>query len=65
MDTVRSKDGTEIAYTRGGDGPAVVLVGGGLDDGTENSALVPALAGTFTVINYARRGRGESGNIAP
>src|SRR5688572_32778415 len=65
MNKVRSKDGTEIAYTRDGEGPAVVLVGGGLDDGSENAALVPALAGTFTVINYARRGRGESGNILP
>ena len=65
MNKVRSKDGTEIAYTRGGDGPAVVLVGGGLDDGSENAALVPTMAGTFTVINYARRGRGESGNIPP
>ena len=65
MNKVRSKDGTEIAYTRGGDGPAVVLVGGGLDDGSENAALIPTMAGTYTVINYARRGRGESGNIAP
>ena len=32
MNKVRSKDGTDIAYTRGGDGPALVLVGGGLDD---------------------------------
>ena len=47
MNTVRSKDGTEIAYTHGGDGAAVVLVGGGLDDGSENAVLVPALAGDF------------------
>jgi pimeloyl-ACP methyl ester carboxylesterase len=65
MSKLRSKDGTEIAYTRDGNGPVVVLVGGGLDDGSENAALVPAMAGTFTVINYARRGRGESGNIPP
>ena len=65
MSKVRSKDGTEIAYTRGGNGPAVVLVGGGLDDGSENAALIPAMASEFTVINYARRGRGESGTIAP
>ncbi len=65
MNRVRSKDGTEIAYTRNGDGPAVVLVGGGLDDGSENAALVPALAGSFTVVNYARRGRGNSGDLPP
>ena len=65
MDRVVSKDGTAIACTRSGDGPAVVLVGGGLDDGTENAALVPALAGSCTVANYARRGRGASGDTPP
>jgi pimeloyl-ACP methyl ester carboxylesterase len=40
-------------------------VGGGLDDGSENAALVPELARQFTVFNYARRGRGDSGDIRP
>jgi pimeloyl-ACP methyl ester carboxylesterase len=57
-----SADGTEIAYERAGEGPAVILVGGGLDDGAENAPLMPALASRFTVVNYARRGRGESGD---
>ncbi|WP_238176049.1 alpha/beta fold hydrolase [Kribbella albertanoniae] len=48
-------DGTTIAYDRKGSGPAVVLVGGGLDDGAENAPLAPALAEHFTVYNYARR----------
>jgi pimeloyl-ACP methyl ester carboxylesterase len=61
MDFVTSRDGTSIAYERRGGGPAVVLVGGGLDDGSENAALVPELARHFTVYNYARRGRGDSG----
>ena len=65
MNHVKSKDGTAIAYTRGGDGPAVVLVGGGLDDGTENATLIPALADSFTVANYTRRGRGDSGDTPP
>ena len=65
MSHVMSKDGTAIAYTRGGDGPAVVLVGGGLDDGSENAALIPALAESFTVASYARRGRGGSGDTLP
>ena len=30
---VTSNDGTTIAYYRKGSGPAVILVGGGLDDG--------------------------------
>jgi len=65
MNAVTSKDGTSIAYERMGSGPAVILVGGGIDDGSENAPLVPELADRFTVINYARRGRGESGNTHP
>jgi pimeloyl-ACP methyl ester carboxylesterase len=64
--TVTSKDGTAIAYERGGDGPAVVLVGGGLDDGSENAPLLPQLSRLgFTVCNYARRGRDGSGDTRP
>ena len=62
---VTSADGTAIAFTRVGSGPPVVLVGGGLDDGAENAALADALAPWFTVVNYARRGRGASGDTAP
>jgi len=40
-------------------------VGGAIDDGTENAPLVPELAGSFTIYNYARRGRGESGDTPP
>jgi alpha-beta hydrolase superfamily lysophospholipase len=65
MDQVTSDDGTTIAYDVQGTGPALILVGGGLDDGTENAPLVPILAGSFTVYNYARRGRGESGDTPP
>ncbi|WP_344876429.1 alpha/beta hydrolase [Allokutzneria multivorans] len=55
-----SRDGTKIAVTREGVGPGVVLVGGGLDDGAENAPLAAVLAERFTVVNYARRGRGGS-----
>ncbi|MFC6019288.1 alpha/beta fold hydrolase [Plantactinospora solaniradicis] len=65
MDRVISKDGTSIAYERSGSGPRVILIGGNLDDGSENAPLVPALAERFTVLNYARRGRGESGDTLP
>ena len=65
MTLVKSKDGTAIAYTRSGDGPAVVLVGGGLDDGSENATLIPTLGESFTVASYARRGRGDSGDTPP
>jgi hypothetical protein len=41
---VVSHDGTTIAYERAGNGPAVILVGGGVTDRTENAPLVPVLA---------------------
>ena len=65
MNRVTSKDGTSIAYERTGSGPAVILVGGGLDDGSENAPLALELAGHFTVYNYAQRGRGDSGDTLP
>jgi alpha-beta hydrolase superfamily lysophospholipase len=65
MNRVVSNDGTSIAYDRQGTGPAVFLVGGGLDDGAENAQLATELAQHFTVYNYARRGRGESGDTPP
>jgi hypothetical protein len=43
----------------------VILVGGALDDGAENASLADALAAEFTVINYNRRGRSESGDTLP
>jgi pimeloyl-ACP methyl ester carboxylesterase len=60
-----SADGTSIAYQRDGSGPAVILIGGGLDDGTENVPLARELARHFTVYNFARRGRGASGDTRP
>lgn len=60
MEKVTSKDGTTLAYDRLGDGPAVVLVGGGSVDRTANAPLAALLAQDFTVFNYDRRGRGES-----
>jgi Alpha/beta hydrolase family len=65
MNRVTSRDGTPIAYHRQGDGPAVILATGALDDGTENAPLADELAGHFTVFNYNRRGRGESGDTPP
>ena len=49
MDRVTSKDGTSIAYEHDGRGPAVILVGGAIDDGSENAPLIPELAENFTV----------------
>jgi pimeloyl-ACP methyl ester carboxylesterase len=72
MDRVTSKDGTSIPYERSGVGPAVILVGGGLVDPAtgragrwENVPLAAELAERFTVWNYDRRGRGDSGDTLP
>jgi hypothetical protein len=65
MPHVTSTDGTSIAYDRQGHGPPVILVGGGLDDGSENVPLAAELATSFTVFNYARRGRAGSGDTQP
>lgn len=65
MDFVISQDSTKIAYEQQGTGPALILVGGGLDDGSENRQHISALAQYFTVFNYARRGRGMSGDTHP
>jgi pimeloyl-ACP methyl ester carboxylesterase len=64
-ETVRSADGTAIAYERSGSGPALVLVGGALSDRRGAAALVPLLADSFTVLAYDRRGRGDSGDTPP
>ena len=63
--SVRSADGTMIAFDRWGSGPAVILVSGAADDGAENTPLATELAEHFTVYNYARRGRGRSGDTTP
>ncbi|MEX0816374.1 MAG: alpha/beta hydrolase [Gaiellales bacterium] len=63
-DTVRSSDGTTIAFDRSGDGPPVVLVGGALSD-RSTASMAGHLAERFTVIAYDRRGRGDSGDTPP
>jgi pimeloyl-ACP methyl ester carboxylesterase len=65
VEKVRSKDGTTIAFDRLGDGPAVIVVGGATCDRTITRPLAEQLAQHFTVINYDRRGRGDSSDTAP
>ena len=64
---VTSKDGTNIAFDRSGEGPAVILVGGALSVRSDQmfTQLAALLAPHFTVFNYDRRGRGDSGDAAP
>ena len=65
MDKVTSKDGTIITYDRLGHGPAVILVCGGSVDRMSNAGVAELLAKQFTVYNYDRRGRNESGDTQP
>jgi hypothetical protein len=65
MNRLTSSDGTTIAFERSGDGPPVILVCGGSTDRTANAPLSELLAEHFTVFNYDRRGRGDSGDTAP
>ena len=57
---VTSSDGTAIAYTRSGTGPAIVIVSGMLNDRRKLQGLAQALSMDFTVFHFDRRGRGES-----
>ncbi|MFF4380345.1 alpha/beta fold hydrolase [Kitasatospora sp. NPDC001547] len=67
MNPVVSTDGTVLACSVTGSGPAVVLVDGamchrGFGPG---AAIAEQLAGHHTVWTYDRRGRGTSGDTAP
>ncbi|WP_410623773.1 alpha/beta fold hydrolase [Amycolatopsis sp. cmx-8-4] len=67
MSTTVSADGTKIAYTRAGSGPALVLVDGAMcyRGSSPNDDLAKELAAHFTVYTYDRRGRGESTDTTP
>src|ERR687889_2772812 len=65
MDTVTSRDRTTIAFDRSGDGPPVILVCGQSTTRSSNASLAALLAPDFTVLNYDRRGRGDSGDTLP
>jgi pimeloyl-ACP methyl ester carboxylesterase len=65
MRKVISKDGTPIAFDQSGQGPAVILAASALSDRSDTVKLAKMLAEHFTVINYDRRGRGDSGDTKP
>jgi pimeloyl-ACP methyl ester carboxylesterase len=70
MKTVTSQDGTTIAFDQSGEGPALVLVGGmleqrAMDSETAQLAAFPLLSQHFTVLHYDRRGRGDSTDTQP
>jgi len=67
MSTVRSADGTSIAYTQAGQGPPLILVDGALCSRWFGPMpkLAEQLTPHFTVYTYDRRGRGDSGDTTP
>jgi pimeloyl-ACP methyl ester carboxylesterase len=65
MNQLTSKDGTKIAYDKLGSGQPLVIVGGSLSDHNFYLPLAEELAKKFTVYNFDRRGRGESGDTQP
>ena len=65
MEKVTSRDGTTIAFDRLGEGPPVILVCGAMCDRALMRPTAEELAKRFTVFNYDRRGRGDSGDTAP
>jgi pimeloyl-ACP methyl ester carboxylesterase len=62
---VTSADGTKIAFDCLGQGRPVVVVSGMFCDRETTRELAEQLARRFTVVNYDRRGRGDSGDTIP
>jgi pimeloyl-ACP methyl ester carboxylesterase len=65
MQTVTSKDGTKIAYEKSGRGRAIILIGGALASRSDHAGLAQLLSRDFTIFNYDRRGRSDSGDAKP
>ena len=67
METVRSADGTPIAYDQAGHGRLLIMVDGAMTTRTSGTKpqLSELLAARFTVLSYDRRGRGDSGDTLP
>lgn len=68
LKTVKSADGTSIAFETTGKGPPLILVGGSFCDRSapvSGTPLAALLAHRFTVFSYDRRGRGDSEDTPP
>jgi pimeloyl-ACP methyl ester carboxylesterase len=62
MQTIRSTDGTPIAYQQSGQGSPLILVHGTTADHTRWAPILPIFERQYTVYAIDRRGRGESGD---
>ena len=65
METVRSADGTEIAFDRAGSGAPVIFVVGAFNERPTAAPVAKLLEPHFTTYTYDRRGRGDSGDTLP
>ena len=65
MQLIESADGTTIALDRSGSGPPLVIVVGAFGDRSTTKPLAALLTPGYTVFEYDRRGRGDSGNHLP
>jgi hypothetical protein len=60
-----SADGTLIAFEQMGYGEPLIVVGGATCDAARMRPTAEYLARDLAVINYDRRGRGDSGDTLP
>ncbi len=67
MKSIRSKDGTTLAYDVYGNGPALIYITGAICFRNFKPVLDDAkiFAREFTMYNYDRRGRGDSSDTLP
>jgi pimeloyl-ACP methyl ester carboxylesterase len=67
LEKVFSKDGTLIAFDKIGQGPPLILIGGAMNwrRFSPMVKLAELLSSRFTVLNYDRRGRGDSLDTLP
>ncbi|MBT2587658.1 alpha/beta fold hydrolase [Arthrobacter sp. ISL-95] len=63
MNQTISSDGTTIAVDSYGNGPALVVVVGAFCDRQSKKGLTARLSDRFTIFEYDRRGRGDSGPL--
>jgi pimeloyl-ACP methyl ester carboxylesterase len=65
VQTVRSADGTKIAFETFGEGEPLIAVCGATCDRALMRLTAAALGEHFMAVNYDRRGRGDSGDTPP
>ncbi len=65
MEEAVSADGTLLAFDRVGTGPPLIMAAGAFNDRSTTEPLGRALADRAVILNYDRRGRGDSGDTPP